>query len=262
MKLNSFNSRHSEYNNILYDLDELYSYRINTHKQLLFNNRGKLIICLIEFREMIEIKYVIYALLSVYNPNEIGLSIVHGKLNKKYINDLFKDFKNIKLIEYDLDNVNRGIYSAILKTPEFYENFLNWTHLLIYQTDALLLRKIDDVYYNYDYIGAPWIENNQWCKYNAGNGGFSLRNIKSCIRVCENNRGKNILHNIHRGNEDGFFCNQDSFNYIPINSDLHKAFSVERVYYSKPVGCHQIYHSCSFTNKEGSEFINYMKLNM
>jgi hypothetical protein len=211
---------------------------------------------------MLEIKYVIYALLSIYKPNEIGLCIVHGKLNKKYIVDLFKDLKNIKLIEYDFDNVNRGIYSAILKTPEFYENFLNWSHVLIYQTDALLLRKIDDVYFNYDYTGAPWIEDNQWCKYNAGNGGFSLRNIKSCIRVCENNRGKNILHNIHRGNEDGFFCNQDSFNYISINSDLHKAFSVERVYYPKPVGCHQIYHSCSFTCKEWNEFIKYMKLNL
>lgn len=262
MKLKSFNSRHSEYNNILYELDDLYNYIITTRQQLLFNNNGKLIICLIEFREMIEIKYVIYALLSVYKPLEIGLSIVHGKLNKKYINDLFKDFKNIKLIEYDLDNVNRGIYSAILKTPEFYENFLNWTHVLIYQTDALLLRKIDDVYYNYDYIGAPWIENNQWCKYNAGNGGFSLRNIRSCIRVCENNRGKNILHNVHRGNEDGFFCNQDSFNYIPINSELHKAFSVERVYYPKPVGCHQIYHCSTVTSKEWNEFLKYMKLNL
>ena len=262
MKLNSYNSKHTEYNNVLYQLDELHNYRMKKKSKLNFSTSGKLIICLIEFRKMVEIKYIIYALLSIYNPEEIGLAFVYGNLNKEYIEETFKDFKNIKLIKYDFDNINRGIYSAILKTPEFYENFFNWSHLLIYQTDALLLRKIDDIYFNYDYTGAPWIENNQWCKYNAGNGGFSLRNIKNSIRVCELNRNKNILLNVHRGNEDGFFCNQDSFNYISINSDLHKAFSVERVYYSKPIGCHQIYHSCSFSNKEWSEFIKYMKINL
>mgnify|MGYP001253356247 CR=1 FL=1 len=262
MKLNSYNSKHTEYNNILYQLDELHNYRMKRHSKLNFSTSGKLIICLIEFRKMIEIKYVIYALLSIYNPEEIGLAFVYGNLNKEFIEETFKDFKNVKLIKYDFDNINRGIYSAILKTPEFYEHFLNWSHLLIYQTDALLLRKIDDIYFNYDYTGAPWIKDNQWCKYNAGNGGFSLRNIKKAIKVCEINRSKNILLNVHRGNEDGFFCNQDSFNYIPINSDLHKAFSVERVYYSKPIGCHQIYHSCSFTNKEWKEFIKYMEVNL
>ena len=262
MILNSYNSKHTEYNNILYQLDELHNYRMKRKGKLNFSTSGKLIICLIEFRKMIEIKYVIYALLSIYNPEEIGLAFVYGNLNKEYIEETFKDFKNIKLIKYDFDNINRGIYSAILKTPEFYEHFINWSHLLIYQTDALLLRKIDDIYFNYDYTGAPWIQNNQWCKYNAGNGGFSLRNIKNSIRVCEVNRNKNILLNVHRGNEDGFFCNQDSFNYISINSDLHKAFSVERVYYSKPIGCHQIYHSCNFTTKEWNEFIKYMKINL
>ena len=262
MDLICCNNKHKEYNSILYQLEELYRYKKEKTKIFNFSKSGKLIICLIEFRLMEEIKYVIYALLSVYSPNEIGLAFVYGKLNKKYIEETFKDFNNIQLIEYDYDNINRGIYSAILKTPEFYENFLNWSHLLIYQTDSVLLRKVDDIYFDYDYVGAPWIESNQWCKYNAGNGGFSLRNIKSCIRVCELNRGKNILMNIHRGNEDGFFCNQDSFNYVPINSDLHKAFSVERIYYPKPIGCHQIYHSANFSNKEWNEFLKYMKKNL
>lgn len=262
MELTCCNNKHKEYNKILYQLKELYDYKKSNISTFNFSKSGRLVICLIEFRLMEEIKYVIYALLSVYSPDEIGLAFVYGKINKKYIEETFKDFKNIKLIEYEYENVTRGIYSAILKTPEFYENFSNWSHLLIYQTDALLLRKIDDIYFDYDYVGAPWIQSNQWCKYNAGNGGFSLRNIKSCIRVCEVNRGKNILMNVHRGNEDGFFCSQDSFNYVPINSDLHKAFSVERIYYPKPIGCHQIYHSASFSNKEWDEFLKYMKKNL
>ena len=262
MDLKCFNDRHKQYNEILYHLDDLHRYKKNTGFDFNFANNGKLIVCLIEFRLMVEIKYVIYALLSVYSPNEIGLAIACGKTNKKYIQETFKDFKNIKIIDYKYENVTRGLYSAILKTPEFYENFINWSHLLIYQTDSLLLRKVDDIYFNYDYIGAPWVESNQWCKYNAGNGGFSLRNIKNCIRVTECNRGKNVDLNIHRGNEDGFFCNQDSFNYLSINSNLHKAFSVERVYYPKPVGCHQIYHSGRFSKKEWDDFIKYMRRNL
>ena len=39
----------------------------------------------------------------------------------------------------------------MLKQPKFWENFLNWSHILIYQTDALILRKIDDIYFNYNF---------------------------------------------------------------------------------------------------------------
>ena len=257
MDLISYNSRHTQYNNILV---EIFNNNKNLHEtNKIFNNEGKLIICLIEFRQMEEIKYVIYSILSVYKSLEIGLAFVYGTGNAKYIENTFKDFKNVKYIKYDYDNVTRGIYSAILKTPEFYENFLNWSHVLIYQTDALIFRKIDNIYFNYDYIGAPWLESNQWCKFNAGNGGFSLRNVKKCIAVCEVNRNKNIMTNMHKGNEDGFFCSQISFNYPPINSDLHKAFSVERVKYDKPIGCHQIYHNHSMNDIEWGNFFRYMK---
>lgn len=252
MELNSVNNRNNQYNDILKKLD----FR---QCNITLNSSGRLIICLIEFREMIEMKYVIQAIFSTYEPNEIGLAIVHGNKNKVFVENLFGHFENIKLIKYDFDNVNRGVYSAILKTPEFYEQFIDWSHILIYQTDALLLRKIDDIYFEYDYIGAPWILSNQWCKYNAGNGGFSLRNIKSCIRICEVNRNKIIMTQIHKGNEDGFFCSQDDFKYPPINSELHKAFSVERVNYPTPIGTHQIYHNFSMSQKEWDEFLVYME---
>ena len=178
--------------------------------------------------------------------------------NKLFIENKFKNWKNIILIHKNYDNIDRGTYSALLKQPEFYENFLNWSHVLIYQTDALLFRKIDDIYFTYDYIGAPWISTNQWCKYNAGNGGFSLRNVKSCIKVCEQFRNKNI-NTIHRGNEDGYFCSQDSFKYPDINSYVHKNFSMERVKIKTPIGCHQIYHCYSMNNNEWEEFLNYME---
>jgi hypothetical protein len=189
---------------------------------------------------------------------EIGLSIIYGKNNKDLVESLFSDYTNINLIYKEIDNLNRGTYSAMLKQPQFYENFKNWSHVLIYQTDALIFRKIPDFYFNYDYIGAPWIESNQWCKYNAGNGGFSLRNVNACIKACEKFRDTEY-EKIPRGNEDGFFCNQDSFKYPEINSESHKAFAVERVKHMQPVGCHQIYHGGAYKQEEWELFISYMR---
>ena len=251
MKLSCFNTRHGQYNNVLK--------KIKIKRKPKFNTQGRLCICLIEFRNMIEIDYVIRAVLKMYPGDyEIGLSIVYGNTNKDYVESLYSDYKNIKLIHKDIDNLNRGTYSALLKMPQFYEEFKKWSHVLIYQTDALMFRKIPDYYFKFDYIGAPWIEKNHWTKYNAGNGGFSLRNVNACIKVCEEFRNTEY-EKIPRGNEDGFFSNQDTFIYPEPNSDYHTSFAVERVKCLQPVGCHQVYHGGAYNDEEWEQFISYMK---
>ena len=248
------NSRQKNYNEILMKL------KIDDSVQE-FQKKGKLIICLIEFRPLQEIECVMAAILKSYKPSEIGVAMMYGNTNKTLVESTFKNWKNMVLIHKNIDNVDRGIYSALLKSPEFYENFTRWSHILIYQTDALLFRKIDDIYFNYDYIGAPWIQTNQWCKYNAGNGGFSLRNVKSCIKACEPNRNKAYMQ-IHRGNEDGFFCRQDSFVYPNCNTTLHKMFSIERLPCANPIGCHQVYHCFAMNNEMWNKFLEYMRMTL
>ena len=226
-----------------------------------FNTSGKLIICLVEYRIMDEIDYVINAMLRVYGQEEIGFSIVHGTTNHDYLVEKYGKWENIKLINTGHENLNRGTYSALLKTPQLWENFTKWSHVLIYQTDALIMRKIDDVYFDYDYIGSPWSNKNQWTKYNAGNGGFSLRRVWSMIKVCEPYR--NVpFEKIHRGNEDGFFSSQDSYKYPPTNSLLHQAFAVERVKHKFPVGCHQVYYCWDMNNNEWKDFLKYVENNL
>tara|TARA_Y100000992_G_scaffold168904_1_gene113465 strand:- start:142 stop:909 length:768 start_codon:yes stop_codon:yes gene_type:complete len=207
-----------------------------------FNTEGKLIICLIEYRIMEEIKYVLNAVLNIYDSKDIGLSIVYGLENKEYIEDNFSNWKNILLINTNNNVKDRYEYSAMLKKPQFWENFKNWSHILIYQCDALLLRKIDEVYFNYDYIGAPWESIDNWKikkppKYNGGNGGFSLRRIEKMIECCEENR---YIENISKDNEDVFFC-RCNLNFIEEKSVLHRNFSIETIYGNNPVGIHQLY---------------------
>jgi hypothetical protein len=88
-------------------------------------------------------------------------------------------------------------YSVLLLDPRFYQRFSAHEFMLIYQTDAYVFRDelLEWCDKNFDYIGAPWTNNsNPWFRDlisrkgglqigsvsfypNAGNGGFSLRNI-------------------------------------------------------------------------------------
>ena len=247
--------RHALYNNVLSKIPK-------PNNIPCFNKGGKLIISLVEYRNMEEIDWVINAMLRVYSPSEIGFAIVFGSTNAFYIQKNYGHWINIILINTGHSNLNRGTYSALLKTPQLWENFLNWSHVLIYQTDACIFRKIDDVYFNYDYIGSMWAMKNQCSKYCAGNGGLSLRNVKKCIQLCEPNR--NVpFYNIHRGNEDVFFCSRnDIFKYPIINSKLHNAFGIEAVYHETPIGCHRVCYCWDMNNEQYEKFIKYMEKNL
>jgi len=81
-------------------------------------------------------------------------------------------------------------YNRLLLSLDFYKRFIDYKYMLIYQLDAYVFR--DELEYwcgqGYDYIGAPWFEGWHEALPNApiigvGNGGFSLRRIKSIIRL-------------------------------------------------------------------------------
>jgi hypothetical protein len=80
-------------------------------------------------------------------------------------------------------------YNQLLISKCFFEAFAHYNYILIAQTDSLVLS--DDlmrwVGYGYDYIGAPWGDNYQTHAgvdfVSVGNGGFSLRNVDSALRV-------------------------------------------------------------------------------
>ena len=226
-----------------------------------FKVSGILNVCLIEYRIMDEIEHVLNALLHVYNSDEIGLTIVCGSQNEDYIRDKFNHWNNLRIINTGHANMTRHSYSALLKSPSFWEQFTMWSHVLVYQTDALILRKIDEEYFDFDYIGAPWKDIHKWAgknkpTYNGGNGGFSLRRVLAMIQSCECNR--NLSHDeISVVNEDGFFCSNDTLNFAPENSNIHKQFSIEEIFYENPVGCHQLYRY--ITDNEFYTIINIIK---
>jgi len=90
-------------------------------------------------------------------------------------------------------------YSRLLISKLFYERFLAYDYILLYQLDAWVFQ--DELHYwlnkGYDYVGAPWLEPppitsgkkpiinlSKKLVNQVGNGGFSLRKVKSHLKWC------------------------------------------------------------------------------
>lgn len=128
------------------------------------------------------------------HPDNLDLSFYSNKFPRsKFVEfeDVF--FKNIK-----------G-YNILMQSSFFYEKFMDFCFMLVLQTDAILIKKIDELTNShYDYIGAPW-ENglivprfifknkilsmllrnvgfNMKCY--VGNGGLSLRRVAVFYETC------------------------------------------------------------------------------
>lgn len=84
---------------------------------------------------------------------------------------------------------NIDSYSRLLLSKEFYTAFIKYEQILIAQTDALVLSSDLQAWCEkgWDYIGAPWAKNfktHSGIEFEGvGNGGFSLRNVASALRV-------------------------------------------------------------------------------
>ncbi|WP_051296212.1 DUF5672 family protein [Eisenibacter elegans] len=125
-------------------------------------------------------------------------------------------------------------YSKLLLSAFFYQTFAQYQYLLIYQLDAYVFK--DELLYwcrqGYDYIGAPWLSPesitknklhyfqatystvkpirfikkrfnfSQGRKIFVGNGGFSLRNVKTHFKVCQSLRHIGIYLDTLEHNED------------------------------------------------------------
>lgn len=144
-------------------------------------------------------------------------------------------------------------YNRMMINPEFYFMFYKkYDYMLIYQLDALVFSDKLTYFCNlgYDYIGAPWfsgirkIRNYERTYYYVGNGGFSLRRIRSFYNITSVEQIKDI--NIP---EDLFWAYHKS-EYFKI-PDVHVAitFAMEEqvarsIKMNKgelPFGCHAWY---------------------
>ena len=121
-------------------------------------------------------------------------------------------------------------YSELLLQPFFYEPFMVFEYILIYQLDAFVFYDALEEFcrLGYDYIGAAWpiyawFGNKVEGKTpRVGNGGFSLRKVRACHRLLSKAIHWSNFENICKNYcEDGFFAmcgvtEELDFNVAPI----------------------------------------------
>lgn len=125
--------------------------------------------------------------------------IAPTSLDKKYYLEIFP---SIEISSFDDSHfVSISEYNKLLLNPNFYKSFNEYDYILLLQTDAIILKPDLKKWLSreYDYIGAPWpsgysidIKSQKTGEefpvkstVFVGNGGLSLRNIKSTLNLFE-----------------------------------------------------------------------------
>ena len=93
-------------------------------------------------------------------------------------------FQTLALDPANFDGISA--YNALMMSAWFYRLFAAFDHILIYQTDCLLLSDEIAPWLDkpWSYYGAPYFRRNGKLK-SVGNGGFSLRRVADHIAVLE-----------------------------------------------------------------------------
>ena len=110
-----------------------------------------------------------------------------ANLNLGKFKEVIPDFKIISIDPIWQSSLFQ--YNKLKISDFFYDLFKNYTYLLTYELDAFVFKDELEYWCNkgYDYIGAPWFEGLEFPTstniIGVGNSGFSLRNVKSSIRI-------------------------------------------------------------------------------
>ena len=161
-----------------------------------------------------------------------SLQIFHGTENGEWMKTMLHSWPNVIYTNLQVSNLTVSDYSRLLKTPRFW-NGISGEHVLIFQTDSIMLRSGIDEFMSYDYIGAPWKVTKEH-QYLIGNGGLSLRRRNVMIKICDQ-----YPDTTHRP-EDVYFAEHllhDGYK-LP-TKEIAMKFSVETMYNERPLGVHK-----------------------
>ena len=93
-------------------------------------------------------------------------------------------------------------YNRLLTSFDFWNQFLEYDKVFIFQSDSGILKGGFDEYLNYNYVGAPWRNGANWQQNErrGGNGGISIRDVKATLECL-----RNYIYNASFWNEDVYF---------------------------------------------------------
>ena len=129
-------------------------------------------------------------------------------------------------------------YNRLLTDVSFWEQWVKYDRVLIFQHDSMLLRPGIDDFLEFDYIGAPWKANATWARADraGGNGGLSLRCPKKSLSLCREFPYKPAF-----GNEDVYFTHHlGKVGGLVAPYEICKRFACETEFQLGTLGYHAI----------------------
>lgn len=196
-----------------------------------------------------------------------GHIIVCTNNNINEINKINKEINNkLQIINLGDFKICRNTYNNLCLDLNFW-NKIDCEKVLIYQSDTFIFKQFDDIFLNYDYIGAPWgpslhsdeIKNEVGIDLYIGNGGLSLRSVNVMKDILKNNDIlKNIFHNSDCENlyEDLYFSLYVTKKYKIAPLNIAKHFSYEHIHEDNTFGCHQPYLNSFYEYNLFNKFLN------
>jgi hypothetical protein len=162
--------------------------------------------------------------------------------------DLYKkDFDKLN-IEYKFILLNKKFnsskdYSELLKSNIFWKN-INEENCLIFQYDSFCMNKFDNIFFNYNYIGARWPHKASiYSKITLGNGGTSFRKTRIMEKICEKYINNDNFSK-RRHAEDVFLCELLFENNLHnCTNEIADKFSFENIFNDNSIYAHQIYNT-------------------
>ena len=183
-------------------------------------------------------------ILQVCKKLKCTVHVFHGTDNVEaceVIRDQCPDL--IQLHNLGVNNLTIGKYNQIVYHNKSFFDYFEEDYVLIFQTDSWIMEESDhdiEDFLGYSYIGAPWV----WLDkkdhmYLAGNGGFSIRDVKEHRQINEKYKAKNPDINW----EDQHFGGHAK--RLP-SREVSMQFSVESLYdpdlNPNPFGCHKMWN--------------------
>lgn len=203
------------------------SYKFNIEFSLPINtNKGAVIV---ETRNIKDFGLIVKNHL-YFLPKDYGLTVFHSNANERYVKDQLHDVIRVNYQNIGEANLSASGYNTLLTSKHFW-SIIPYQKVLIFQMDSLLLRNGVEFFEAYDYIGAPWYHIGK----EVGNGGLSLRSKKMMLDIINHVQYKESIH----GNEDVYFSKLiKSVGGIIASTEVAAHFSVETMYYDRPIGIH------------------------
>lgn len=151
---------------------------------------------IVEGRNHYALEYVLYNVMSILHKSSVqwSLHIYYTSVNYHLIQRiaLAPGLRNAHLHELPPTIMDVNNYNQMMKTEELWRSLGDAQKVLVFQTDSLIVNPGIEEFLVYDYVGAPWHQQNErWEAITelvppaVGNGGLSLRNVSAMQNIAK-----------------------------------------------------------------------------